>query len=114
AEQLRAPAQLLQASEREELSQGVPRRPLRRRAGHVLGLVVAVAEWSAGEKVRHAVRPIERGEQAVDVSRRAERARTWIVIGRDDAITERRERGHLVRGEIAATSAPDSSERHHC
>src|SRR5256712_9056913 len=97
AEELRAPADLLHARQRDEMPEGVLRAPARGRAVVVVGEGVAVAERAPGEDERHAV--VEGGQHALDVAGRAQRARPGVLVSGNHAVAERREGRGLVPGE---------------
>ena len=102
-EELRAPAQLLEAGERDEAAEPVGRAAARRRPRALVGERRPAAEGAAREDARWAV--VEGGEQLLDVLGRAERSRARIGVGRDDAIDHGLEGRTLVRGEEPAVRA---------
>src|SRR5262249_12329129 len=100
AEDLGAPLELLEPRKRDELLERVPRASARRRPGRVVRKRIASAERAAGEDPRH-VR-VEGGQEALDVPRRTEVARSGIAVGRNDVVAERFEGRELVSREEAA------------
>jgi hypothetical protein len=100
AEELCAPADGLEARERDEAGEGVLRAAARRDAARVVWERVPVAERAA--RVDAGDGAVEGGEQALDIGRSTEVVPARIDVPGDDAIAEGRERGELAAGEEAA------------
>src|SRR5262249_8415895 len=84
AEQLGAPAKLLETRERNETAEVVARPVVRRPSGALVGERCATAERTTREDARRMV--VEGREERLDVLRGAELLRSGVPVGRDDAI----------------------------
>ena len=91
---LPAPVEVLETREGNEMPEGVPRPAMGRHAALVVDEGLAAAEGTAGVDPGDVA--VEGGEQALDVSRRAQRRRTGIRIRRQDAVGERVEGAPLL------------------